>query len=95
MPSLQDMALVDLGDGKGPRHIPGVSWDPVTRLYDAHITDPHGRYILLGGYEEPRKAVEAIQSMTETFARWGGCTNTIVGGPKPVSQIPNDLERTE
>lgn len=67
----------------------------MTRLYDARITDPQGRYIFLGGYEEPRKAVEAIKSMTETFARWGGCTNTIVGGPKPVSPIPNNLEPRE
>lgn len=95
MPSLQDMALVDLGDGKGPRHIPGVSWDPATRLYDARITDPHGRDIFLGGYEEPLKAVEAIRSMTESFARWGSFPNTVVGGPKLVPHIPDHLEPRE
>lgn len=83
MPSLQDMALVDLGDGKGPRHIPGVSWCPRSGLYEAHMADPQGRSLYLGGFEEPRRAVEAIGSMTTIYAKLGEMKQTAVGGPKP------------
>ncbi|MFG1433385.1 hypothetical protein V5F44_20955 [Xanthobacter sp. V2C-8] len=87
MPSLQAMALVDLSDGKGPRHIPGLVWSPVSRLFEATLDDPHGRPVFLGGFETPSQAVEAMESMTATFARMGSSMpSTRVGGPKPSPQ---------
>ncbi len=82
MPSLQDMALVDLQDGKGPRHIPGISWSPVSHKFEATMADPEGNKMFLGCFETPSQAIEAIESMTKTFAKLKAY-GTKVGGPKP------------
>lgn len=82
MPSLQDMARVDLQDGQGPRHIPGLSWSPVTRRYAASMNDPQGRPVHLGSFDTPTQALEALNSMKATFAKSVG-TGTRVGGPRP------------
>ncbi|MFG1480279.1 hypothetical protein V5F53_16725 [Xanthobacter sp. V4C-4] len=84
MPSLHDMALVDLRDGQGPRHIPGVSWSPVTRRYAATLDDPQGRPVFLGSFDTPGQALTALDSMKATFAKLGNTgTGTRVGGPRP------------
>ncbi|MFG1400719.1 hypothetical protein [Xanthobacter sediminis] len=87
MPSLQAMALVDLSDGKGPRHIPGVVWSPVSQLFEATLDDPEGNTVFLGAFASPMQAVQAMESMKATFARMGNATpGTRVGGPKPSGQ---------
>lgn len=89
MSGLDDMAVVDLGDGKGPRLIPGLSWNPVSRLFEATMEDPHapgGAVVMfLGAFETPRRALEALESMKATFARVAVYPGTKVGGPKPLA----------
>lgn len=91
MPSLQDMALVDLQDGKGPRHIPGISWSPVSHKFEATMTDPKGNKMFLGRFETPSQAIEAVESMTKTFAKLKAFTGTKVGGPKPAARTTGDV----
>ncbi len=69
MVSLSDMSRVDLQDGHGPRRIEGLSWSPVSHLWEATMTDPRGNAMFLGQYETPTQAVEAIERMTESFQR--------------------------
>jgi len=83
MPSLSNMALVDLQDGKGARHIPGLVWSPVSHLWEASMTDPHGNNMFIGNFETPGQALQAIESMRETFARMKASTGIRVGGPRP------------
>lgn len=83
MPSLHDMSLVDFHDGKGPRHVEGLVWSPVSRLWEATMTDPQGNKMFLGSFETPARAIEAVESMTKTFAKLKAFTGTKVGGPRP------------
>lgn len=60
------LSKVDLQDGRGPRDLIGVAFDPPSRQWTAHVVID-GRRVYAGHHPDPVSAAKAHDSLVRTY----------------------------